>query len=197
MEAGSRISHLIFAFALLSLLPATILADEDVSQGTLISLYDSKDFRYSEFTAYHAIRPDPRAPCHDLPEELVGRVGSLMITWNTRDHTKRHMMCNTVWFFSESQCAGVATGIELPDGPQHASPRNYSYGFTVKKNVRGPLASVASVGCSYTPNPCSLYGCPAHSVCDSAQGTSHMCLCRKGFIKIKNQCVWAAGLSST
>ncbi|CAI5987317.1 unnamed protein product [Closterium sp. NIES-65] len=42
------------------------------------------------------------------------------------------MMCNTVWFFSESQCAGVATGIELPDGPQHASPRNYSYGFTVK-----------------------------------------------------------------
>ncbi|CAI5483856.1 unnamed protein product [Closterium sp. Yama58-4] len=62
-------------------------------------------------------------------------------------------MCNTVWFFSESQCAGVATGIELPDGPQHASPRNYSYGFTVKRNVRGPLASVASVGCSYSKTP--------------------------------------------
>ncbi|CAI5521386.1 unnamed protein product [Closterium sp. Naga37s-1] len=153
--------------------------------GTLLALYNRQYFANSpKSLPFVAIRPNPAVACYDLPPDFARSAGSARIWWNTKDNQPEHINCGTVWFFPGYGCTGAATGIRRPGSLNTTAPRYNAY-----SKLPAQMATAASVGCSFFPDPCAIIACAdPNAMCKSSKGTSHVCRCQPGFTSINGTC---------
>ncbi|CAI5532504.1 unnamed protein product [Closterium sp. Naga37s-1] len=153
--------------------------------GTLLAFYNRQYFANSpKSLPFVAIRPNPAVACYDLPPDFARALGSARIWWNTKDNQPEHINCGTVWFFPGYGCTGAATGIRRPGSLNTTAPRYNAY-----SKLPAQMATSASVGCSFFPDPCAVIACAdPNAMCKSNKGTSHVCRCQPGFTSINGTC---------
>lgn len=158
-------------------------------QGTYVTLYDKPNYLLANAASKPLVfQPVPQKACYNLPVGFSASLGSGVVQWNVKDVSKNpHYMCTVVWFFAGPDCSNGAIGLQVPGGAGKANPSLYNYADTKIATFNTTFAATKSIACSYTPDPCKLFGasCPANSVCKSYPaypfgGTTLSCVCNAG-----------------
>lgn len=173
------------------------------AQGTVVELH-----KFTFFVGPPVwVVPDPTvaspgAPmgCTNLPPGFEFTSGRFY--WN---ETAGKGICHFLWFFFDTNCAGGARGVQVPDKPVDGSAW-VSQDAIYSRTTYWKIQNGKSIGCSFKEDPCEAFPCAdTNAQCNSTYGWTwkddqgldwasqqrDCSACKEGFYKINgtDKCV--------